>query len=138
MSHIESQLVIAEANAQKDGIAALARITPQPMKEVVLTSSDAWQYFYLDRVLSAIEKTDLQLRGGPLAMMTVETNDVVMDFGLLPEGSASLSTRVFAVGKVGDSIPMMVSRIAYKSAVAGSAGVIRFYAPYDPDYLESI
>ncbi len=92
---------------------------------------------YLDAVLSG-SKTDTQLRGGPLALLKVETNAVILDFGLLPEGSASLSDRSFAAGEIATSVPVHVSRVAYKSAVAGSHGVIRFYAPYDPEYLESI
>lgn len=137
MSTAESQFVITEANAQKDAITALARIAPQPMKEVKLTSTNDWQYFYLEPVLSASNKTDPEVRGGPLAMMAVETNDVIMDFGLLLEGSEGLSNRIFSVGEIG-SIPIFVARIAYKSAAADSAGVIRFYAPYDKDALQEM
>lgn len=137
MSSTESSLVITESNAQQNAIAAIGRIAPQPMKAIKLTSTNAWQYFYLEPVLDATAKSDTDLQGGPLAMLVVETNDVRLDFGLLAEGSASLSDQVYAVGAVG-SIPIHVTRIAYKSAVDDSHGVIRFYAPYDKDALAAL
>lgn len=133
----ERVLLLDDLTAGRFGTAGLEKIAPQPMKEVKLTSADAWQYFYLDAVLSGTV-TDAELRGGPLAMLKVETNTVILDFGLLPEGSASLSDREYAAGEIAASLPIHVSRVAYKSAVAGSHGVIRFYACYAPATLESM
>lgn len=136
MGVAEKNLLIDDRTSGRFGTAGFERVAPQPMKEVKLTSTNSWQYFYLEPVLGA-SKSDTALRGGPLALLSVESNAVILDFSLHPEGSASLSDRSVAVGDVG-AIPIFVARVAYKSAVAGAHGVIRFYAPYTDTALESM
>lgn len=120
------------------GTDALSRICPQPMKEIkVTTTGDDWHYIYLD-VRGTATKHDAEAMGGPLANVHVEDNDLLLDFDIyIAEGSASLSNKSYAVGKVADALPMYVGRVAIKNATPGSNGTIRFMAPYDPTALES-
>jgi len=133
---VEQRAFIAEGDPRGMGNSGIDRMVPQLNKEIALTSTNDWQYFYLSAYTLggvAKAKTDSQLRGGPLALIQVETNAIIIDWdGIIAEGSASLSSKSYPVGKVADSLPVFVIRIAYKSAVAGAHGVLRFMAPYDP------